>query len=120
MRIRSMTVATSASLPHVEKEEDAVTNDAKEKVFQLVKKLFKTTAVPKKLWEAYDKKKALTETRTKQAKELESRIKVSNQKLSSDITSLNDTLRANVTKLKEAIEGSMTTNEGKERNQDDD
>ncbi len=107
MRIRSMTSVSSASLPGVEKE-DVANNDAKEKVFQLVKKLFKATATPKQLMEAYDKKKELAETRSKKVKQVKDLIVKSTTKIEDEIKSLNETLNANIKKLTEAITGGIS------------
>lgn len=107
MRIRSMTSVSSASLPHVEKG-DAVSNtDAKERVFQLVKKLFKATATPKQLMEAYDKKSKSAEVKSKKVKQVKELLDNSNVKLEAEIKALNETLDQNIKKLTDAIQGGM-------------
>ena len=107
MRIRALTSVSSASLPSIEKE-DAANADAKEKVFQLVKKLFKATATPKQLMEAYDKKKELAETRSKKVKQVKELIVKSTTKIEDEIKSLNETLNSNIKKLTEAIQGGIS------------
>lgn len=107
MRIRSVTAVSSASLPHVEKEDVADNSEAKEEVFKLVKKLFQATATPKKLMESYDKKKTLANERAKKVKLVEDQINKSNAKLKSEIKSLKDTLNANIKKLSDAINGGI-------------
>lgn len=106
MRIRALTSVSSASLPGVEKE-DVANADAKEKVFQLVKKLFKATATPKQLMESYDKKKELAETRSKKVKQVKELIVKSTSKIEEEIKSLNETLNNNIKKLTDAIQGGL-------------
>lgn len=93
-----------------EKEVDVKSNDetnAKEEVFNRVKRLFHMTSNKKQIWATLNSKITLMETKSKQLSLAEEQMKNIQSKLKTDIDQLKQKLSDNIKLLESSLKGSV-------------